>query len=123
MKSVINWFEIPAKDFGRAIKFYSAILAADIAPAEGMGMQMAFFPMETEGEGIGGAIVASENHIPSDTGTMVYLNGGDDLNVVLGRVEAAGGRILMPKTSIGEFGFISMFIDSEGNKVGLHSMG
>ena len=52
----------------------------------------------------------------------VYLNGGDDLNIPLGRVEAAGGKIIMPKTDIQENGFIAQFIDTEGNRVAFHSM-
>ena len=70
-----------------------------------------------------GGIVQGEGYMPSAEGSMVYLNGGEDLDVPLGKVEGAGGKILVPKTDIGENGFFAYFVDTEGNKVGLHSMG
>jgi hypothetical protein len=80
---------------------------------------MAFFPTD---KGIGGAIVAGPGSTPSDTGTLIYLNAGKDLSHVLERVEPAGGRIVMPKTLINkESGYFAIFIDSEGNKLALHS--
>ena len=72
--------------------------------------------------GVGGGIVKGEGFEPSDKGTVVYLNGGDDLSTPLAKVEAAGGKVLMPKTSIGENGFMAHFLDTEGNHVALHSM-
>jgi hypothetical protein len=123
MANALTWFEIPAADFSRAEKFYSAIFATELIPMqgiEGMDFKMAMFPAE---DGVGGGVVQGEGYMPSAEGTVVYLNAGDDLNVVLSRVEAAGGQALMPKTSIGENGYMAFFIDSEGNKVGLHSMG
>ena len=74
-------------------------------------------------EGIGGGIVQGPGFEPSDKGSLIYLNGGDDLSGPLSRVEAAGGKIVLPKTSIGPNGFMAHFIDTEGNKVALHSMG
>jgi len=82
---------------------------------------MGFLP-GTDPKSVGGAVVAGEGYEPTTKGTMVYLNGGDDLEVPLGRIEKAGGKILMSKTSIGENGFIAHFTDTEGNKVSLHSM-
>ena len=84
------------------------------------GFKVAQLPSE---EGVGGAVVQGEGYAPRAEGTLVYLNGGDDLSAVLGRVEAAGGQVVMPKTSIGENGFAAFFQDTEGNRVGLHSMG
>lgn len=122
MANALNWFEIPASDFERARKFYNAIfdfeLSTDMDPGEGYSMGM--FPYQ---DGVGGAIMSGEGYLPSAEGAVVYLNAGDDLNGALGRIEAAGGQVVMPKTSIGENGYIAYFIDSEGNKVGLHSMG
>jgi predicted enzyme related to lactoylglutathione lyase len=120
MLNAINWFEIPVSNLNRAAKFYNTILGADIQ-AQDMpgGGQMGFLPSE---EGVGGAIVQGEGYVPSQQGALVYLNGGDDLSTVLSKVEAAGGKVLAPKTEIGEYGFIAFFADSEGNKVGLHSM-
>ncbi len=120
--SALNWFEIPALDFERARKFYSTVLDSDLQLVPGVeGAEMAFLPAE-EGA-TGGAVTAYEGFKPSQDGTLVYLNGGADLTAMLDRVEGAGGKVAMPKTSIGENGFIALFIDTEGNKVGLHSMG
>jgi len=120
MLNALNWFEIPVSDMNRAAKFYNTILGVEIQvqamPGDG---QMGFLPSS---EGVRGAIVQGEGYAPSQQGTLVYLNGGDDLSTVLGKVEAAGGNVLAPKTSIGEYGFIAYFADTEGNKVGLHSM-
>jgi len=122
MANVVNWFEIPAKNFDRACKFYSKVLDGDIQKMDSpTGLKMGFLP-GTAPDSVGGAIVAGEGYEPATKGTMVYLNGGDDLNVPLGRIEKAGGKVLLSKTSIGENGFIAQFSDTEGNKVSLHSM-
>jgi len=124
VKNAVNWFEIPAADFGRARTFYSAIFDFDM-PEMTMGDSlMGFFLMDQEGGGIGGAIVKGPWHKPSADGSLVYLNGGEDLSVVLGRVEKAGGKVVVPKTAITpELGYFAMFIDTEGNRVALHSQG
>ena len=122
MASAINWFEIPVSDMERAIKFYNNIFGISMEVFEMTpGFPMAMFPYES-GSTTGGAIIQGEGYVPSVEGSLVYLNGGEDLTAVINRVEAAGGSITMPKMSIGENGFIAMFSDSEGNKVGLHSM-
>lgn len=117
----INWFEIPVTDFARARAFYEAVLGR---PVETMTMgpsTMGF--LSTSPDAVGGAIVHGDGTAPSQSGTLVYLNGGDDLAVMLARVAAAGGSVLVPKTDIGSgFGFFAHFIDTEGNRVGLHSM-
>lgn len=119
MTNALNWFEIPAADIDRAIAFYNAILEANMQRMEfNPGFPMTVLP--TEG-GIGGAITQGEGYVPSSEGTVVYLNGGDDLQVILDRVEAAGGQILMPKTSLGGNGYAAYILDSEGNRVGLQS--
>jgi predicted enzyme related to lactoylglutathione lyase len=121
MQNVVNWFEIPVTDMDRALRFYNTILATNMEAAEMMpGFQSAFFSHEG---GVGGSLSLGEGYTPSREGTLVYLNGGDDLNVVLNRVEDAGGSIAMPKYAIGENGFIAIITDSEGNKIGLHSEG
>ena len=120
MANLINWFEIPANDIDRAVKFYSEVLNSDIQQQEMMGIKMAFFNME--GDGVGGAICSGEGYEPSTTGTKIYLNGGEDLSEPLSRVESAGGKIVMPKTKINdEIGYMAMFIDSEGNNIAFHS--
>ena len=122
MKNAINWFEIPVKNFDRAKKFYEIILNTEMQLMEAMGMKSAFFPAEMETGGIGGCITQGQGYEPSPNGSLIYLNGGDDLGVPLSRVEAAGGKILLPKTAIGHNGFMAHITDTEGNKVGLHSM-
>ena len=121
MKNAINWFEIPVKNFDKAKKFYESVLGADLQTMEAMGMKSAFFPAELQTGGIGGCIIQGEGYDPSPKGSLVYLNGGDDLGVPLSKVEAAGGKIVLPKTAIGPNGFMAHFTDIEGNKVGLHS--
>lgn len=119
--SAINWFEIPATDIERAVQFYSTVLDFKLEIFTENGSPMAFLPAAEE-DATGGALVAGEGYTPSQEGTLVYLNGREDLAPMLDRVEGAGGKVFMPKTSIGEHGFIGMFVDTEGNKVGLHSM-
>lgn len=121
MKNAVNWFEIPSKDFDRATKFYSKILSTELHPVEAMGMKMAFLPFDMKSGGTGGAIVHGKGYVPTAKGTLVYLNGGDDLSTILSKVKKAGGVVVLPKTAVGENGFIAHFTDSEGNKVGLHS--
>ena len=120
MASAINWFEIPVKDFNRAKTFYETILGATMQPMEAMGMKSAFFPADLE-NGVGGCIIQGQGYEPTNKGSLVYLNGGDDLSIILSKVELAGGKIVLLKTAIGPHGFMAHFADSEGNKVGLHS--
>jgi predicted enzyme related to lactoylglutathione lyase len=123
MANVINWFEIPAKNFDRACDFYSKVLdgTVQVMPAGDTPLQMGFLPGANDG-GVGGAVVTGEGYEPTSTGSIVYLNGGDDLNTPLSRVEDAGGQVIFPKTGIGENGFVAQFMDCEGNRVALHSM-
>ena len=121
MSNAINWFEIPANDFSRAVKFYSDVLGAELQPMDSPQMQMAFFP--TQNQGVGGCVTYGNGNKPNAEGTLVYLNGGDDLAKPLQRVVEAGGSVIMEKTSIGENGFMAIFQDTEGNRVALHSMG
>lgn len=120
MKNAIEWFEIPASDLERAAQFYATVLNLPMDIVEVFqGVHMAQFP--TEPGGAGGAVVSGEGYVPSATGTIVYLSCGDDLAVALGKVEAAGGKILSPKEPVGEWGFSALFLDSEGNRVGFFS--
>lgn len=121
MTNAINWFEIPVTDFARAKKFYETILGAEIMETPFPGGQYGMLPCDME-IGVGGGLVKGDGFEPSEKGTIVYLNGGEDLSVSLNRVEPAGGKIILPKTPIGQNGFMAHFIDTEGNKVALHSM-
>jgi predicted enzyme related to lactoylglutathione lyase len=116
-----NWFEIPVTDFDRARKFYSRIFDYDMPHQEMAGALMGFLPFEM-GKGVGGAIILAESMQPSPDGPRIYLNGGDDLQPILDRVEAAGGQVDVPKTRINDdIGYFAVFKDSEGNRLALHS--
>ncbi|MGS5086308.1 VOC family protein [Hydrogenophaga sp. A37] len=117
----ISWFEIPVTDFARAKAFYETVLGRPIETMTMGPSTMGFLSMSPDT--VGGAIVQGDGTAPSKSGTLVYLNGGDDLSPMLARVEGAGGSVAVPKTDIGSgFGFFAHFIDTEGNRVGLHSM-
>ncbi|HMR42877.1 MAG TPA: VOC family protein [Saprospiraceae bacterium] len=121
MNNFINWFEIPVTDFERAKNFYSTILGIEIKEADFYGTKMGFFP--TDGQNVSGAIVQGEDYKPSSDGAVLYLNGGNDLQNVLDRIPEDAGAIIVPKTQISpEMGYFAMFIDTEGNKLALHSM-
>ena len=121
-RDAVAWVEIPVIDFDKAREFYSAIYDYEM-PEIVMGPnRMGFLIFDREGGGIGAAIVKGEEYIPSTQGVKVYLNGGNDLNVVLDRVEAAGGKVLLPKVQLSpELGCFAVFKDVEGNLISLHS--
>ncbi|NET73076.1 MAG: VOC family protein [Sphaerospermopsis sp. SIO1G2] len=121
MLNAINWFEIPALDLDRAMNFYSIILGTEIIRGEFMGQPQGFFPSDPQG--VTGAIVTREYETPSNNGTLIYLNAGNDLDGAIARVEPAGGQLVMPKMDLGQFGFAAIIIDTEGNRIGLHSIG
>ena len=120
--NTLNWFEISVSNIMRAKKFYDAVFNLEMETMEMMGMKMASFPAEPGNGKLSGALVQSEMHKPGLDGVKIYLNGNPDLSDALGRVEAAGGKVTMPKTKISDdIGYMAFFIDSEGNLVGLHS--
>jgi uncharacterized protein len=117
----VAWFEIPVNDLERARKFYETVFDFPMKTMEMGPRKMAFFPMTDGIYGTGGALVQEESFIPSYQGTMVYFSTGD-IDGTLDKVNSSGGKTLLPKTSIGEYGFVGYFEDSEGNRVGLHTM-
>ena len=118
----LNWFEIPVEDLPRAKQFYEKIFAVQMSEDSIMGMQMAFFPSIHGNGKVGGALVKSELHKSNTEGVLVYLNANPDLSDVLQRIEDEGGIILMYKTKLAPgAGFIAMFLDTEGNRIALHS--
>ena len=120
MHNALNWFEIPVTDMARACRFYGAILDTSLSVESMCDGQMAILPHAEDG--VGGCLFHHAEFKPSDTGTLVYLNGGEDLGAILERVGPAGGAVALPKTEISpEIGYFAHFIDSEGNRVGLHS--
>jgi len=125
MEHAISWFEIGTTDLERATKFYEEIFGLKLFPMDLDNIKMRLFPVDDMSKGIGGAIVDSGSfHKPSSTdGPLVYLNGNPDVQQVLDRVLAAGGKIMVPKTQISpEYGFMAVIMDSEGNRIGLHSI-
>jgi predicted enzyme related to lactoylglutathione lyase len=121
-ENAVNWFEISVLDIKRAKNFYENIFAIQMDQKEMMGMQMAFFPSEDMNGKVSGGLVQGPMHKPSQDGAKIYLNGNPDLSKVLSKVEAAGGKVLMPKTKISDdIGHMAYFSDPEGNAVALHS--
>ncbi|SDF04958.1 VOC family protein [Chitinophaga filiformis] len=121
MAHAINWFEIPAANFERAKSFYETVLDIKLLTPF-PHMKYALFPADMQQGEIGGGLVEEKGYEPSQSGALIYLNGGDDLTIPLSRVEAAGGKVIMPKTSLGGNGFMARFVDTEGNRVAFHSM-
>ena len=122
MKSFVSIFEIPATDISRAINFYQAILEIRIEKIDFPGMEMGILPYEEQV--VTGIIIKGEGYQPSADGITIYLNGGENLQIILDKVEKNGGKILVPKTPhADESGYFAVFNDSEGNKMGLHSPG
>lgn len=125
MNNAISWFEIPATDLNRAQKFYESIFGITLNAVDLPNIKMRLFPLDDPMNGIGGAIVDSGGfHKPSATdGPLIYLNGNPDVQNILDKVESAGGKIMVPKTEISpDYGFMGVFIDTEGNRIGLHSV-
>jgi predicted enzyme related to lactoylglutathione lyase len=121
MQHALNWFEIPVEDFERAKQFYSRVLDYEMAEHQWGPNRMGLLRFGKNS--VGGAIVKGPGYVPTRSGVFVYLNGGDDLNVVLDRVVAAGGQVVREKTLFApEVGYFALFLDTEGNELGLHSM-
>lgn len=121
MTNAINWFEIPVKNFERAKSFYSTVLAVEISEVPMPESKYGVFPYDSDNNKVGGAIMQMNGAEPSAEGVTVYLNGGDNLATPLARVEQAGGKVIIPKTDIGENGYMAHFLDTEGNKIAFHS--
>ena len=120
-RNALNWFEIPVVDFDRAKKFYGTIFDTELQLWEMGPIKFAMLPCGP-GTGVGGALLLEEGRKPSTDGTTVYLNANPDLAPILARVEAAGGKVLKPKTQVTEeIGYCAYFEDTEGNRVALHS--
>jgi predicted enzyme related to lactoylglutathione lyase len=123
--NILNWFEIPVSDLKRAIMFYETILDIKMTLRIDGETEGAFFPYNpnvvqaTSGR-VTGVLSKSDRNSPSSNGTMVYINASPDIQLVLDKVEKAGGRIVVPRTIL-PFGSIAVIIDSEGNRIGLHA--
>ena len=122
--NAISWFEIPATDLNRAQKFYETIFDMQMIPLDLPNIKMRMFPITDMQNGVGGALCDSGGfHKPSPSdGPLIYLNANPDVQIVLSKVEAAGGKIIVPKTEISEYGFMAVFMDTEGNRIAFHSI-
>ena len=117
--STINWFEIPSSDFDRAVKFYETIFAKDLGKGDFMGTPTAVFAYERPN--ISGCVLKEEGHTPSNRGTLVFLNANGIFDDVLARVTKAGGKVEKVMDLPEGLGRAAHIIDSEGNRVGLHT--
>ncbi len=120
MKSVIAFFEIPTTDFERGVKFYESVLGIELPMMDCGGEKMAFFPEE---DGLcPGTVFWAEGYRPSSSGVVINLQ-VESLEVALAAVEKNGGKVVHPKTKIEAEGrgYFALFIDSEGNKLGLYA--
>jgi len=123
-KNAISWFEIPTTDIDRATAFYETIFEIKLNPLDTPNLKMRMFPLE-DWSGIGGSLNFAEGfYKPSATdGPLIYLNGNPDVQIYLDRIPDAGGTIIIPKTQISpEYGYMAVFLDTEGNRIALHSV-
>ncbi len=121
--NAIGWFDIYVDDMGRAVAFYEEVFQQKLEKIVDLtgGTQMMSFPSNMRAYGASGALVKSEHSRPGIGGTLVYFS-VEDCSVEESRVIAAKGKIVRPKFSIGEFGWVTLCIDTEGNMFGLNSM-
>jgi len=118
---VFIWVEIPVDDMGRAKAFYERILSMEMQTMRMGEEEYAFFPAKEESNG--GILVKGPRHTPSRDGVTVYIDGAPDLDTVLSKVAEAGGQVIMEKTYLGDHaGYVGMFLDSEGNRIGLQHL-
>ena len=121
-QNVAVWFEIPAANFERAVGFYEKVFETKLTRDKYESSDLAIFPYE--GTSNSGCIMKAEGYKPAREGSIVYLSAGKDLAGPLARAAANGGSVAIPKTALPEdMGYFAQFIDTEGNRVGLHSMG
>jgi predicted enzyme related to lactoylglutathione lyase len=120
MENLISIVEIPTVDFSRAVVFYQHILNIHIEKIDMEGVTMGLFPADENAVTV--ALIHGSKYKASADGTIAYLNAGNDLQIMLDKITTVGGKTVTPKTDIGSgMGFYAMFIDSEGNKLGLYS--
>ena len=118
----VSWFEVPVEDMQRAKSFYEKVFDLDVQVQDFGGVMMGFFPSDENGMGASGSLLKNPSYVPAGSeGVLIYFNCGD-LGLELGRVEAAGGNVLKEKTQISpEVGYMGLFMDTEGNRIALHS--
>lgn len=117
----ICWFEIYVEDMERAKRFYETVFQVTLTPIDGVDVEMWSFPMDMDHTGAAGSLVKMEDVSSGGNSTLVYFS-CEDCATEAARVAAAGGRLEKEKFSIGQYGFIALAVDTEGNRIGLHSM-
>jgi predicted enzyme related to lactoylglutathione lyase len=118
----VGWFEMPVTNMKRAKTFYEKTFGYELgAPSKMNGFEMSFFPMTRGGDGAPGALIQGGGYTPSHEGALLYFS-VDDIPPIEKKITANGGKVHKPKMSIGEYGFISICEDSEGNRIALHSI-
>ncbi len=124
--NMVGWFEVPVTNMERAIKFYEKVFEVKIERHQMGELDMGWFPTAQEGTGAMGSLVSHpEFYKPSQEGALVYFTAhSGDLSNELGRVKAAGGKVIQSKKLIAEgYGYMALFEDTEGNRVAMHSHG
>ena len=120
--NMVGWFEIPVTDMDRAKKFYDILFEVDIQVVDFHGTMMGWFPWVEGKSGAAGSLVKNEAYRPSETEGVVIYFSCEDVNIQLGRVESAGGKIVQPKKLIADdIGYMGVIVDTEGNRIALHS--
>ncbi len=119
VRSTVSWFEIPSSDFNRAVNFYETIFAQELNKGDFMGTPTAVFAYERPA--VSGCVLKEENHTPSTAGTLVFLNADGVFDEVLARVPRAGGKVEKVMDLPDGLGRAAHIIDTEGNRVGLHT--
>ncbi len=120
--NALNWFEIPASDINRARKFYEAIFEIEMNELPLGELKMVTFPYSPGSGRVSGALIQHEIYEPMPNGVLVYLNANPEIQAVIDRIERAGGTVQIPKTQISpDIGYMSVFVDTEGNRVALHA--
>lgn len=122
-KNPVGWFELPVSDMDRAERFYSDFFGYEMSrkPEQG-GVTMSWFPADMEGYGATGSLVHGETYVPTSEGVVVYFTApGGTVEAALVKAKEQGIRILTELTPIGEYGFVATILDSEGNRIAIHS--
>ena len=118
---MVGWFEIPVNDMARAKAFYEFVFRIEIREVNFGGLNMGWFPDNNGAYGATGTLIKQDSYVPSKEGTLVYFM-SENVQDELDRIEKVGGSIYQEKTQISkEYGYMGVFIDSEGNRVALHS--
>lgn len=120
-QNMVGWFEIPVLDMDRAKAFYEDVFQIELSIHDFGGFLMGWFPFDEGKPGAAGTLVKQDSYVPSQEGTLIYFSSENVQNEV-SRIDSAGGKVIQEKTQISpEHGYMAVFLDSEGNKVALHS--